>query len=108
MTKHTNNAPLAKLASAESALVATIDQATARLDAIGTADLAGALARLQASADAARARLASAYSRLNSIVGDVLDNLADMAGALAEQLEAPTVPVSAVPTNPAPVTVPEA
>lgn len=92
-TTTTTTAPLAALINAEANLAATIHRAADHIDGIATVVIDAALERLQQSADAARGRLAVAFARINSIVGDVLDNLNDMAGAINEQIETPVAPV---------------
>jgi len=65
--------PLAKLTNAEAALLASIDAATARLEAVGTSSLDAALERLRSAAHAASARLAEAGLTVASLAGDVLE-----------------------------------
>src|SRR4051812_7309721 len=67
--------PLARLAAAESQLISTIDNATARLDAVGTSALDSALNRLRDAAHAAASRLSNAGSVVAAIAGDLVERV---------------------------------
>ena len=67
--------PLAKLSAAEAALIASIDAAAKKLDAVGTTALDAALARLRDAANAAAARLGSAGDTVAYIVNEVLEGM---------------------------------
>lgn len=83
-----NASPLARLASAEAALVASIDAAAARIDAVATSAIDAAIARLEASAAAARARLEAAAQRMREITAGVLAGLDAFADEVTADLEA--------------------
>lgn len=75
------NSPLAALAATETALVAAIDAATARVDACAGDALSAALRRLAGAASAAKARLdaaGAAFARLIDGVGDLAGDFASM------------------------------
>lgn len=78
---------LAQLGQAEAALADAIRQTARRLDAVGTNTVDAALAELQASADAARARLTAAFGKVQSVAGEVAAHVAALASLLAGQVE---------------------
>lgn len=67
--------PLARLSAAEAALIASIDAAAKKLDAVGTTGLDAAIGRLRDAAHAAAARLGSAGDAVSYVVGDLLDGI---------------------------------
>jgi hypothetical protein len=67
--------PLSKLTAAELTLIASIDAATARPEAVGTASLDAALERLRNAAHAATARLQDAGAIVAALAGDVLESV---------------------------------
>jgi hypothetical protein len=89
--------PLARLSAAEATLVASIDAAAARLDAVGTSSVESALDRLRASAHAATARLADAGAVVASLVSDVMESILGAAAAIHAAMERPveTAPAAA-------------
>ena len=92
MSEHNNVGSLTALAQAEANLIAGIDAATERLDAVGTTDLDDALLQLHVAANLARQRLDAALGRVGELVGGVVGSLrasadrlaADLAGSLRE------------------------
>lgn len=92
MSETSNVGSLTALAQAEANLIAGIDAATERLDAVGTADLDDALLQLHVAANLARQRLDAALERVGELVGGVVGSLrasadrvaADLAGRLRE------------------------
>jgi hypothetical protein len=86
MNAPTNIAPLANLSAAENTLVRQLHAAADRLDAVGTADLDAALARLRQSAEHASARLVAAAREVNAIAAEVLNYLDDVAAGIGEDL----------------------
>jgi hypothetical protein len=78
--------PLSKLSAAESALIASIESAAAKLDAVGTSALDAALSRLRDAAHAAARRLSHAGESVASIAGDVLACAFAEAGRIEDAL----------------------
>lgn len=110
--------PLSQLTAAEAALVASIDAATARLDAVGTSALDAALERLRVAAGAAASRLAGAGAAVAAIAGGVLDAVMGEAkgieaavgrelGNLAETAKLPTAEVEPAAADAVPPVSPE-
>lgn len=94
-----NTHPIHRLEAAESALVASLDAATARLDAVGTTRLDAAMARFQASAVAAQERLARAGMSVQTDAADLLSSIL----AFAEELTPPAPAEAPAPPAPEPV-----
>ena len=91
--------PLAKLSAAEASLVASIDAAAARLDAVSTSAVESAIERLRASAHAASVRLSEAGSLVASIAGDVLGYVLGEATAVQNAIRADAVPETGIPVS---------
>jgi hypothetical protein len=109
MNAPTNTAPLAHLSAAETALVRQVHAAADRLDAVGTADLDAALARLRESAERAKARLLAAARAVNAVAAEVLYFLDDVAAGIGEDLlaDASIYPPSRLEPTTAPAALPE-
>ena len=105
----TTNNPLSQIAGAEASVVHALNAAAAALDSIGTSSLDQAMARLQASAAAAKDRLAGAAALLGLAVADVVGTFtgtaAQIVAALAVNDVKPVQP-AALPAPVAPVTNP--
>jgi hypothetical protein len=102
MNANATQHPLAKLASAESALIASIESAAAKLDAVGTSALDAALSRLRDAAHAAAARLGSAGDAVAHVVNDVLEGMLAQAGRIEAAMSGGGasigIPMDAAPT----------
>jgi hypothetical protein len=79
--------PLAKLTAAEAALIASIESAAAKLDAVGTSALDAALSRLRDAAHAAAARLGSAGDAVAHVVDEVLGGMLAQAGRIEDAID---------------------
>ena len=95
--------PLAKLSAAEASLVASMEAAAARLDAVGTSAVESAIERLRASAHAASVRLQDAGSLVASIAQDVLQYVLGEAMGIQNAIRADAVPASVGPHRVEPV-----
>jgi hypothetical protein len=99
MTQTTTTRPassLDALAAAEAALAAQIGEAAARIDQVATTAIDDALARLEASASAARARLEEARQRFAGIVGEVTTGVLAFTAQVAADLASQPAPAGSV------------
>jgi len=78
------SATIASIATAEATLVASLNATADALDAVGTGSLASALARVQASAEAAKARLSSAAATVHATLAGVLAHVEGLATGVNE------------------------
>lgn len=86
-----------QLASTEVALVRGIDQATARLEQVGTVHLDAALARLDHAARETVARLEAGAERYRQILADVARAFAMDDDARREDVAASSIPLLGLP-----------
>ena len=95
MTTPTN--PVTQLAGAEVALVRGIDQATRRLEQIGTVHLDGALDRLERAAQETMARMQSGAVRYRQILDDLARAFDANTEAVREDVASSTIPLLGLP-----------
>ncbi len=92
---------LQKIASAESALVATVRTATAAVNAVATTTLDAAVAELRTALRRAHDRLENAALDVRNLIAEASDSFAgdaaDMIEALAADVAAMTPPVATLP-----------
>jgi hypothetical protein len=98
--------PLSSLATVEHNLIGAINAASDHLDQLGTSAVSTAMDRLKASADSAKARLASTLIDLDNTVGGVVEAFASATASVLGRLMLNTVPLGSVPTVPAPIPEP--
>lgn len=89
--------PIASLSTAEGRLISisTIRAVAAKVDQIGADAVDAAVEDLCASVQACKVRLAQNYSRMQQIVGSLIDELAGIEGLLEGDLAANDLPESA-------------
>lgn len=95
MTTPTN--PVTQLAGAEVSLVRGIDQATRRLEQIGTVHLDGALDRLERAAQETMARMQAGAVRYRQILDDLARAFDANTEAVREDVAASTIPLLGLP-----------
>src|SRR5688572_1916349 len=88
---HTATASLTALRHAEAGLCRALHSAADAIDAVGTQELDHALARLEAAAEGARARLAGAMYRLSGIVAGLTATMEGLAADVHADVERSTV-----------------
>lgn len=79
--------PVAALAAAEHQVAASILATANRIDQLGTDSIDHALARLNASVTACKARLAAAVAATHMLAGELVADLEGLADGLMEQLD---------------------
>lgn len=92
MTPTAPNA-LNTLAQTEATLIRTVQATTARVNQIGTTDLAGAMAGLRDAVEAAKGRITAAVAELYGLAGDLADSVESLADSVEADLEAGAAPV---------------
>lgn len=106
--QQTTTSPITALATAEAALIATVEQATARVNRIAADALDAALNNLDRACDNARSRLAAALGRFREVTGELTREIEALAISVAADVDASqNVEVSAPPMS-APVVSPSA